>query len=236
MPSMTFEADPRSGSPRSSAERIGALTPANKDRSSSFQARRIVEICQLPQAGPGARLRLPRVNLTGDRLTRSENRIERRLPPLELPAAARVRRSRSQLDRAKPGDADARDRVEGRQLAGARELRSVGVHFDGHPDLRRILLPDDWVGHPLRKDYEEQAEYHGIPTTRDEPARRLRAPRRVAEEGGRRGGAPRKRCCSERAARSPDHGHGEQGSSPPHRDRRGDDSSTWVRSTRPPTA
>jgi NADH-quinone oxidoreductase subunit D len=52
----------------------------------------------------------------------------------------------------------------------------LGVNFLGHSDLRRILLPDDWVGYPLRKDYVAPTEYHGMSSTRVNPLQQPDAP------------------------------------------------------------
>ena len=59
-----------------------------------------------------------------------------------------------------------------------------GVHFDGHPDLRRILMWDEFVDHPMRKDYVQPDDFEWEPTPHDEVLERAKQhyPARPAEQ------------------------------------------------------
>ncbi len=73
-------------------------------------------------------------------------------------------------DRAKPSIPSVMDLWPAADWHEREAFDMMGIDFPGHADLRRILLPEDWVGHPLRKDYPLQGrgERHNFPViTRD---------------------------------------------------------------------
>jgi NADH-quinone oxidoreductase subunit C len=72
---------------------------------------------------------------------------------LDLAARRRIR-VRVQVPEVDPDLPSLFDLYPGTEAMERETFDMFGISFSGHPDLTRILMPEDWVGHPLRKDYE----------------------------------------------------------------------------------
>ena len=159
---MTFDEIHQALASKFGPERIGPLAPANKDAFLLVQAADIVEICRFlrDELAFDCLMNLSTVDWP------KKNQIE---VVYHLWSYARQHSFilKVALDREKPAIASLEPLWKSADWLEREQFDLMGVQFNGHPDLRRIMMPDDWVGHPLRKDYKEQAEWHNISTTRD---------------------------------------------------------------------
>ena len=100
-------------------------------------------------------------------------RFEVVLSLLDLQAHRRVR-VRVQVPEDEASLPSAFDLWPGSEAMEREVYDMFGITFDGHPDLTRILMPEDWIGHPLRKDYAvgsipvQFSEHHTAPAPASE--------------------------------------------------------------------
>lgn len=145
---------------------IGPLQPPKKDPFCTFAAARLLEICRFLKSRPELSF-----DFLED-LTATDHPKENLIRVVYHFYSYRHRHlftAKVEVKRQQP----AIDGVESVWKAANWLEREVfdlfGVRFTGHTDLRRILMPDDWIGHPLRKDYSEAGGYRDISNVRDNP-------------------------------------------------------------------
>jgi NADH-quinone oxidoreductase subunit C len=152
-------------------EAVGPLSEAKVDPFCVVKRERIVEVCRFLKEEPGLEMDFLEDETAVDWPKRNVIEVVYHLLSYTHRHSIVLK---VELDRAAP----AVSTVEGVWKTAnwfEREIYDLfGVQFEGHPDLRRILLPDDWVGHPLRKDYQEAGGWHGISNVRENPLVELR--------------------------------------------------------------
>jgi NADH-quinone oxidoreductase subunit C len=147
-------------------EAIGLLQPAKRDPFCTFAPARLVEICRFLKGQPELSFDFLEDLTATDHPKQNLIRIVYHFYSYRhrhlFIAKVEVNRQQAELDSVEPVW-KAANWLE-------REVYDLfGVRFTGHTDLRRILMPDDWVGHPLRKDYSEAGGYRDISNVRDNP-------------------------------------------------------------------
>jgi NADH-quinone oxidoreductase subunit C len=147
-------------------EAVGALSETKGDRFVVVKGEKIVDVCQFLKTTSGLEFDYCQDITAVDWPVRNVIEVVFHLYSLVHRHGLVLK---VETDRAAPAIAS----VESVWKAATwleREIYDLfGVNFIGHSDLRRILLPDDWVGHPLRKDYKEAGGYHGIGNERPDP-------------------------------------------------------------------
>ncbi|MBS2021877.1 MAG: NADH-quinone oxidoreductase subunit C [Deltaproteobacteria bacterium] len=146
--------------------RAGTLSAANKDEAALIAPRDLLEVCRALKTDDAlafdALMNLGCVDWPG------KSEIE-----LVLHLFSYARRHgfvlKCRLDRAQPRVASVVPIWSSAEWLEREQFDLFGVVFEGNPDLRRLLMPDDWIGFPLRKDYEEPESWHGISTVRESP-------------------------------------------------------------------
>ena len=147
-------------------EGVGPLSPPKIDPFCTFGAERLIEICRFLKSDPALSF-----DFLED-LTATDHPKENLIRIVYHFYSYKHRHmfvAKTELDRSRPEV----ETLEGIWKAANWLEREVfdlfGVGFKGHSDLRRIMLPDDWVGSPLRKDYSEAGGYRDITNIRDNP-------------------------------------------------------------------
>jgi NADH-quinone oxidoreductase subunit C len=150
---------------------VGPLSEPRADPSCPVRPGRLVELCRFAKAEPGLEL-----DFLED-LTAVDWPKKNAIELVYHLFSFRHRHGivlKVEVDRAAPRIATVESVWKAANWFEREVYDLFGVEFEGHPDLRRLLLPDDWVGHPLRKDYQEAGGYHGISNVRENPLVELR--------------------------------------------------------------
>jgi len=130
---------------------------------------RLREVCRFLRDDPGLRLHYLRLVTGIDRPAAADSEtpggidVVYHLWSYELRHGCQLR---VRLDRANPVVETVSDLWPDANWYERECFDLLGVTFAGHPGLTRLLMPADWVGHPLRKDYARPERYHGLPTSR----------------------------------------------------------------------
>ncbi len=120
---------------------------------------RLTDLCRFLKDEPGLRFDLLRCISTVDWDRKNVIEISYDLVSIAFGHAFAVK---LELDRAHP-EVESVSSVWPAACWHEREAFDLmGVIFRNHPDARRILMPEDWAGHPLRKDYQDMVVYHGL--------------------------------------------------------------------------